>query len=171
MTNNILKLKASRWRALLGALVLICAASAVSMAQTPGGTVISNTATSSYTDGTATTYNTTSNTVSVTVSNVAGLTITPDAGAHAGVVRSQTNVDFFFTVTNTGNFTNQVVFKATGASIIRTGSATVTAAFIDLNQNGAFDTGETDILANGARTSPLLTFYRTKRSRSSFGWT
>lgn len=150
MTNNILKLKASRWRALLGALVLICAASAVSMAQTPGGTVISNTATSSYTDGTATTYNTTSNTVSVTVSNVAGLTITPDAGAHAGVVRSQTNVDFFFTVTNTGNFTNQVVFKATGASIIRTGSATVTAAFIDLNQNGAFDTGETDILANGA---------------------
>ncbi|MDQ3257067.1 MAG: hypothetical protein M3R15_24775, partial [Acidobacteriota bacterium] len=92
---------------------------------TPGGTTISNTVTSSYSDGT-TSYATTSNTVTVTVSNIAGLTITPDAGTRANVVLGQTGVDFNFTVANTGNFTNQVVFKALGASIVKTGSATVT---------------------------------------------
>jgi len=148
MTNNIFN--ASRWRSFVSALVLICAASAASMAQTgftPGGTTISNTATSSYSDGT-TSYATTSNTVTVTVSNIAGLTITPDAGAHANVVAGQTGVDFFFTVTNTGNFTNQVLFKALGASIIKTGAATVTAAVIDVNKDGLFDGGDTSILSN-----------------------
>ena len=116
---------------------------------TPGGTTISNTATSSYSDGT-TSYATTSNTVTVTVSNIAGLAITPDAGSHANVVLSQTGVDFNFTVTNTGNFTNQVLFKALGASIIKTGSATVTAAVIDVNKDGLFDAGDTSILSNVA---------------------
>ena len=59
-------------------------------------------------------------------------------------------MDFFFTVTNTGNFTNQVLFKALGASIITTGSATVTAAVIDVNKDGLFDGGDTGILANVA---------------------
>jgi hypothetical protein len=152
MTNNIKTFNASRWRSFIGALILMCAASAASMAQTgftPGGTTISNTVTSTYSDGT-TSYATTSNTVTVTVSNIAGLTITPDAGAHANVVAGQTGVDFFFTVTNTGNFTNQVLFKALGASIIKTGAATVTAAVIDVNKDGLFDGGDTDILANGS---------------------
>lgn len=152
MTNNIKTFNGSRWRSFVSALVLICAASAASMAQTgftPGGTTISNTATSSYSDGT-TSYATTSNTVTVTVSNIAGLTITPDAGAHANVVAGQTGVDFFFTVTNTGNFTNQVLFKALGASIIKTGAATVTAAVIDVNKDGLFDGGDTSILSNVA---------------------
>lgn len=151
MTHNIKTFNASRWRSFVGALALICAASVVAMAQTPytpGGTTISNTATSSYSDGT-TSYATTSNTVTVTVSNIAGLTITPDAGAHANVVSSQTG-DFFFTVTNTGNFTNQVLFKALGASIIKTGAATVTDAVIDVNKDGLFDVGDTTILSNVA---------------------
>ncbi|HEV8369179.1 MAG TPA: hypothetical protein VGQ39_14595 [Pyrinomonadaceae bacterium] len=142
----------SRLRYIVGIFVLICAASIAALAQTPytpGGTTISNTATSSYSDGT-TSYATTSNTVSVTVSNIAGLAITPDAGTRANVVLSQTGVDFNFTVTNTGNFTNQVVFKALGASIIKTGSATVTAAVIDVNKDGLIDGGDTDILANAA---------------------
>ncbi len=152
MTHNIKTFNASRWRAFVGALVLICAASAASMAQTgftPGGTTISNTATSSYSDG-STSYATTSNTVSVTVSNIAGLAITPDAGTRANVVLSQTGVDFNFTVTNTGNFTNQVLFKALGASIIKTGAATITAAVIDVNKDGLFDGGDTSILSNVA---------------------
>jgi hypothetical protein len=151
MTHNTKTFNASRWRSFIGALALICAATVVASAQTPltpGGTVITNTATSSYSDGTNS-YATTSNTVSVTVSNVAGLTITPDGGSHANVVRSQTGVDFLFTVTNTGNFTNQVVFKALGASIVKTGAASVTAAVIDLTNDG-IGAGDTDILANAA---------------------
>jgi hypothetical protein len=142
----------SRWRHIVGIFVFICAAAVASMAQTgftPGGTTISNTATSSYSDG-STSYETTSNTVSVTVSNIAGLAITPDAGTHANVVLSQTGVDFFFTVTNTGNFTNQVVFKDAGASIITTGAVTVMAAVIDVNKDGVINSGDTDILVDGA---------------------
>src|SRR5882762_8403769 len=128
MTKTIKTLNARRWCSFIGVLALVCAASVAGIAQTPytpGGTTITNTATSSYSDGT-TSYATTSNPVSVVVSNIAGLTITPDAGTNPTVVVGQTNVDFSFTVTNTGNFTNQVVFKALGASIIKTGSATAT---------------------------------------------
>ena len=45
---------------------------------TPGGTVISNTATATYGDGGGTPYSATSNQVDITVANVAGLVITPD---------------------------------------------------------------------------------------------
>lgn len=152
MKNYFKTLNTKSWRPFVGALALICAASAVAMAQTPytpGGTAISNTATSSYSDGTDS-FTTTSNTVSVTVSNIAGLAITPDAGSRANVVRGQTNVDFLFTVTNTGNFTNQVVFKASGASITKTGDATVTAAVIDVDGSNTINVGDTDIFTNGS---------------------
>ena len=155
MTNNTMKFKASRWCSLFGTLALICAASVVGMAQTttPSGTTISNTATATYSDAVTdgTDFTTTSNTVTVLVTDVAGLAITPDAGTRANVVVSQTGVDFLFTITNTGNFTNQVVFKQAGASIILTGLASITAAVIDLDKDGAIDVGDdTDILANGA---------------------
>jgi hypothetical protein len=155
MTKNIKTLNTTGWRSFVGALAIICAASFAAIAQTPytpGGTTISNTATSSYSDGTNS-YATTSNTVSVTVSNIAGLTITPDAGAHTNVVPGQTGVDFNFAVANTGNFANQVIFKALGASIIMSGSATVTAAVIDVNKDGLFDAGDTDILANASNVT------------------
>jgi hypothetical protein len=49
-------------------------------------------------------------TVTVTVSNVSGVAITPDAGSNPTVVAGQTAVLYNFTVTNTGNFTDQVRF-------------------------------------------------------------
>lgn len=152
MTKNTQTFSHIGWRTTVSLLMFICATSLVSLAQTgftPGGTTISNTATSTYSDGTNS-FETASNTVSVTVSNIAGLAITPDAGTRANVVLSQTGVDFFFTVTNTGNFANQVVFKASGASIIKTGAAAVTAAVIDVNKDGLIDGGDTDIFANGS---------------------
>src|SRR5438093_7601732 len=109
----------------------MCATSVVSLAQntyTSGGTAISSQATSTYSDGTNN-YATYSNTVTVTVANIAGLIITPDAGSHATVVTNQTGITFVFTVTNDGNFANNVLFKANGASIVAT-NATVTAAVI-----------------------------------------
>src|SRR2546430_15110205 len=128
----------------LVAVAIACALSASTVAQTPGGTVISNQASASYSDGTNT-YNTVSNTVTVTVSNVSGLAITPDAGSNPTVVAGQTAVLFNFTVTNTGNFTDRVHFVPGSAHLGGTASATITRTFIDLDGSGTINTGDTDI--------------------------
>jgi hypothetical protein len=133
------------------AAAIACALSASTVAQTPGGTVISNQASASYSDGTNT-YNTVSNTVTVTVSNVSGLAITPDAGSNPTVVAGQTLVLFNFTVTNTGNFSDQVRFLTGGASTYLSGPspATITRAVIDVDNSGTINAGDTDIKTNGA---------------------
>ena len=120
---------------LLIALAIVCALSAQSTAQTPGGTTISNQASATYSDGTNS-YSTVSNTVTVTVSNVSGLAITPDAGSNPTVVAGQTGVLYNFTVTNTGNFTDQVRFLASGASVRVVGPGTITQAVIDKAKSG-----------------------------------
>src|SRR5207253_5588718 len=83
-----------------------------------------------YSDGNGNNFNTVSNTVTVTVANVSGLTITPDAGSNPTVVAGQQNVDFVFRVTNTGNFSDQVRFLANGQSIRVVGPATIQSAVI-----------------------------------------
>ena len=135
---------------LLIALAIACAVSTPATAQTPGGTAITNQASASYSDGTNT-YDTISNTVTVTVSNVSGLAITPDAGSNPTVVAGQTGVIYNFTVTNTGNFSDQVHFLASGASASLSGSspATITNVVIDINNDGAIDGGDT-LLTGGA---------------------
>jgi hypothetical protein len=136
----------------LVALAALCLCAAPALAQaTSGGTQIQNRASATYSDGTST-YSVISNTVTVTVSNVAGLAITPDGGAIPTVVSGQTNVDFTFTVTNTGNFATQVRFPTSGAAIIPSGAITVTQAVIDSNANG-IDGTDINILSNG---SPVL---------------
>jgi hypothetical protein len=134
---------------LLIALAIAFALSTPAAAQTAGGTTISNQASASYSDGTNT-YNTVSNTVTVTVSNVSGLAITPDAGSNPTVVAGQTAVVYNFTVTNTGNFTDQVRFLASGASVRVVGPGTVTRAVIDVDNSGTINAGDTDIKTNGA---------------------
>src|SRR5258706_15817522 len=121
----------------LVAVAIACALSAGTVAQTPGGTVISNQASATYSDGTNS-YSTVSNTVTVTVSNVSGLAITPDAGSNPTVVAGQTGVIYNFTVTNTGNFTDKVHFLAGGASVyLSPGSpATITNPMMELNNKG-----------------------------------
>src|ERR1700737_4553378 len=111
MKNPQTFLSANAIARLLVVLAITCALSAQSAAQTPGGTTISNQASATYTDGTNN-YSTVSNTVTVTVSNVSGLAITPDGGSTSSVVAGQTAVLYNFTVTNTGNFTDQVRFLA-----------------------------------------------------------
>jgi hypothetical protein len=123
-----------------------------SIAQTAANTDIKNVASATYSDGT-TTYNTVSNEVTVTVAKVGGLTITPDAQTNSSVVAGQTNVPFVFTVTNTGNFTDQVKFLANGGSIRVVGPATVASA----NVNGTSIAGSNPIVLqslaqNGAAT-------------------
>lgn len=144
---------------LIVVLAITCAVAAQALAQsTAADTPISNTASASYSDGSGGNYSTTSNTVTVIVSKVSGLTVTPDVtngSSDPAVVPGQSNVKFTFTVTNTGNFTDNVLFKA-GSVTIASGSATVSSAFIDVNGNGTYDAG-TDIVINAADvTSPNL---------------
>lgn len=141
----------TRLRALpsvLLALAALCLMAAPALGQaTSGGTTISNQASATYSDGTNS-YSVNSNTVTVTVANVAGLVITPDGGSVPTVTAGQTNVDFTFTVTNSGNFPTQVRFPALGAGIVTSGPITVTQAVIDVTGNG-LGAGDTDILGNG----------------------
>jgi len=121
---------------LLIALAIAGGLSAQTVAQTPGGTSISNQASATYSDGTNS-YSTVSNTVTVTVSNVSGLAITPDAGTNSGIVAGQTGVIFNFTVTNTGNFSDNVHFVPGSAHLSGTSPATITRAVIDVDNNGS----------------------------------
>src|SRR5215831_544421 len=134
---------------LLLALTIVLALSAHAIAQTPGGTTISNQASATYSDGTNV-YSTVSNTVTVTVSNVSGLAITPDGGTNPTVVAGQTGVLFNFTVTNTGNFTDQVRFLSGGNSLSVSSGNTITRAVIDVDGSGSFTAGDVDIKTNGA---------------------
>ncbi len=133
-------------------LAIACAMLGHAFAQTAADTQIQNQASATYSDGSGGSYSTVSNTVIVTVAKVSGLTITPDAGTDPSVVPGQTGVIFSFRVTNTGNFTDQVRFLASGASVrLAVGSpAVITRAVIDVNNSGGFDGGDTNIFTNGA---------------------
>lgn len=79
-------------------------------AGTAAGTAISNTATATYTDpnNPGTTLNATSNTVSITVAEVAGITVgggvpTDTTPGHAGNIVPGDVLNYDFTVTNIGN--------------------------------------------------------------------
>src|SRR5258708_40280364 len=119
-------------------------------AQTAGGTAIENSANATFTDSDGHAFAAVSNTVTVMVANVSGLTITPDAGTRPTIVAGQTGANFTFRVTNSGNFADQVRFLTGGASVTITGPGVVTAAAIDVNGNGVIDAGDIDIKGNGA---------------------
>lgn len=140
---------------LLIALAIAFALSTPAAAQTPGGTTISNQASASYTDGTNT-YNTVSNTVTVTVSNVSGLAITPDTASNPTVVAGQTAVLYNFTVTNSGNFTDKVHFLASGASARVVGPGTLTREVIDVDSSGTINAGDTDLMVGAVDSADIL---------------
>jgi hypothetical protein len=147
--------KTSALARLIVVLTITCAFHTQALAQTtPADTQINNTATATYSDGSEN-YSTSSNTVTVTVAKVSGLTITPDVtngSSDPSIVPGQTGVRFNFTVTNTGNFTDNVRFKAGGASVsVASGMATITSAFIDVNGNNTYEAGtDADIRGNVA---------------------
>lgn len=137
---------------LIVTMVIACAMFGNASAQTAADTQIQNQASATYSDGSGGSYSTVSNTVIVTVAKVSGLTITPDGATDPSVVPGQTGVLFSFRVTNTGNFTDQVRFLASGASVrLAVGSpAVITRAVIDVNSSGGIDGGDTNIFTNGA---------------------
>jgi hypothetical protein len=120
--------------------------------QTPADTQIKNQASATYSDGSGGSYSTVSNTVTVIVSKVSGLSITPDGTVDPNVVPGQTGLVFSFRVTNIGNFSDQVRFLSGGTSVSLdpTSPAAITQAVIDANNSGTINGGDTDILTNGA---------------------
>ena len=151
MTKKVFRLRIPKAFITVMAVAAFLLLPALAMAQsTAGGTIISNQASGSYQDDAAASYSTISNIVTVTVANVSGLAITPDGTSIATVVPGQTGVVFPFTVTNTSNNAALIHFLASGASI-QTTRGTVTAAFVDYNGNGAFDSGtDLDIFGNSS---------------------
>ncbi|MDQ1612400.1 MAG: hypothetical protein QOG00_2331 [Pyrinomonadaceae bacterium] len=137
-------------RALFALLAILCAFLTPALAQTSGNTVISNQASAVYKDTDNNDYSTVSNTVTVTVANVSGLRILPDNAVNSAVVPGDTNTFFLFTVTNTGNFADQVRFLASGQSLSLTGPGTITAAVIDMDGSNTITAGDINIFSNGA---------------------
>ncbi|HEY0004106.1 MAG TPA: hypothetical protein VGB17_04780 [Pyrinomonadaceae bacterium] len=137
---------------LLTLIAVVCLLCAQAFAQTAADTQIKNQASATYSDTDGGSYDTVSNIVTVTVAKVSGLTISPDAASDPNVVAGQTGLLFSFQVTNTGNFSDQVRFLASGASVhlSPTSPASITRAVIDVNNSGTIDAGDTDIKANGA---------------------
>lgn len=132
---------------------MACALCAQTFAQTTtADTQIKNQATATYSDSDGGSYDTVSNTVTVIVAKVSGLSIAPDGTTDPNVVAGQTGVIFSFQVTNTGNFSDQVRFLSGGASVhlSPTSPATITRAVIDITNLGTIDAGDTDIKGNGA---------------------
>lgn len=137
-------------RALFALLAILCAFLPPALAQTSGNTVISNQASAVYTDTANNNYSTVSNTVTVTVANVSGLRILPDNAVNPAVVPGDTNALFLFTVTNTGNFSDQVRFLASGQSLNLTGPGTITNAVIDMDGSNTITAGDVNVFSNGA---------------------
>jgi hypothetical protein len=143
-----LNIKTSRvfiFRTVLGFLAICAFINNTLAQQTAADTQIRNQASATYSDGNGNTFNTVSNTVTITVAKVGGLTITPDGQANPSVVPNQAGVNFTFRVTNVGNFTDQVRFLASGQSVRVIGPGTATSAVIS-GPNTNILTNSADVL-------------------------
>lgn len=130
-----MKTKISVFAAVFCALVLLGTSSAFA-AGTPAGTSIKNVAKMTYKDLAGASFDTLySDTASVTVEKVTGVTLTP-----VGSLQYSSDsmwVYFAHTVTNTGNATDD--FSLTGTD----SASWVSNIVFDANGNGAWNTGET----------------------------
>ncbi len=131
-------------------------------AATAAGTVISNTATATYSDGTNT-YNSQSNTVTTTVQNAPSMTISPTTGSPGTqpVSPGGTATDTY-TLTNTGNGSGY--FQLAGAlgtnDGVTAGQATFTQFVVNAgagNQNFTTVAAVNNYLSTGNAGGPFLT--------------
>jgi uncharacterized repeat protein (TIGR01451 family) len=121
MTTNFRRIRAlaprtSRWLA-VGAIALLATLATAQSAgaqATPEGTVITNTATASYTDANGNTYTNATASVSVTVGFAAGVDVVSPASVSPASPSSGNQQDF--TINNTGNGIDQVSVAATTAA-------------------------------------------------------
>ena len=142
------KQKTFRWQAHKPLLAAVFAAAgffhmvgAVVAAGTAAGTDITNTATATYDDGNGTNINATSNTVTIQVAEVAGITAVPSGfnDVNGGAIEGNDQLTYNFTVTNTGNDASDIFipgsdnigsqnFDVTGVEIFTTTDGTTLGA-------------------------------------------
>ena len=125
------------WRVVSPLLLLILMLSGTSWALTPTGTVINNTATATYNDSTGNPLTSISNTFTITVSQVAGVSLTPASQTRSGPPGVQ--VQFPHNLKNTGNGTDTFSLTTLTAGTFSLTSVTIIR---DDNGNGIADAGE-----------------------------
>lgn len=90
------------------------------LAITAAGEPISNTATATYEDPDGNTIDATSNTVTITVAEVAGITVTPNGttDTNGGIVSTGDVINFDYKITNAGNDPTQIFIPGAPSSVL-----------------------------------------------------
>ncbi len=103
---------------------------------TDANTSISNTATATYADDNGTTFNATSNTVTITVAPIAGVAVkaTGITDSNGGSLEAGDSVIYNFDVTNVGNATENIYIPAVPTSV---GLSNIVVTYIDPNNTAA----------------------------------
>jgi uncharacterized repeat protein (TIGR01451 family) len=137
-------------------LALLCSMSIelwarVSDGGTNAGIVISNRAEATYTDDTGENYSAVSPTVTITVSVVATVIVTPDETSPSDTAAPNDRITRVFRICNTGNNTDS--FTVTRAEVNT--PATISSLYFDNDGSGTFTNGDVAITV-GATSSPQL---------------
>lgn len=124
--------------------VVVCALTMVGQVpgpdgSTPAGTIISNRAEASYLNEAGELITTVSETVTITVGTVPGLSVTPDDSAASSTHTPQERITKVFRVCNTGNMADS--FKVKSADV--NAPAALVALYFDLDENGIVSAGDT----------------------------
>lgn len=138
--------------AIAAAFTVLVLPAAANASGVTAGTLIQNTASATYTSGTAT-GSVQSNTVTVRVDElldvaVAGLTTTP-------VATGSTSAVLAYSVTNTGNGSEAFTLTVNPTVAGNGFDATVQQVVIDTNGNGTYDPGTDQALASGSPTPAI----------------
>ncbi len=129
------------------AVSVLALASGIGEASPVAGSVIANTVTAQYADASGATYGVQSNTISVSVASVSGISVSPKETAADPATEgfpAGTNIVRTFTITNAGN-----VADAYTVQTLTTGAGTITSAAF-LTPSGALP------IALGSTVSPTL---------------
>lgn len=152
------------------------------LAQTPEGTVITNTATVTFTDANSNTYSSVSASVNVTVGFVAGIDVTAGSATASPAVSSTGN-SLSFAIKNIGNGTDQIVVSQSisVANVISVTSYTYNSttygtlaalntalASVNVAQNATITVGVVyDVLAGTGGVSTVLTITGTSNRNNA----
>jgi uncharacterized repeat protein (TIGR01451 family) len=115
------------------------------------GTVISNRAEATYEDGSGTTYNAVSETVTIIIAAVAGVVVTPDETAPSNTIAPHDQVTRQFRVCNTGN--NPDTFTLTALEV--TAPVSISAIYLDTDNSGDISNGDTPVHLNETVTPSI----------------
>jgi len=128
----------------LALMAMLSSASARMADGSSAGTVISNRAEATYEDGSGASYTAVSETVTITISAVAGVAVTPDETAPSNTIAPHDQVTRPFRVCNTGN--NPDTFTLTALDV--TAPLSVSAIYFDTDNSGDVSNGDAPVHLN-----------------------